>query len=297
MANVTEGSDAPAAGAAWLPGWVAVDGGQVRPVAGRHDRRDDRPTEEQQDGHDVQDAAQLPGFAPAEEVAGDDPDQQTHVEQDEVAVEPRSVGEREAGDRLQDHGRVTKDHRDHEAEEEGVVAGFAFDDSSISYLQNYRMPKNLQILRANIAADVLVPDLLKNRRGQQLFAVFGEPDVAVYAVGGGEFEAEVRGIDVYDPATGEVTSDTPDGIAAWFLDQDYDRRSFLISQAFFPGAGPGGDPWKRLSTALKGWVDPDQFELLRGTRSLPFRAEEQSRIAVKVIDFRGNEAIRILDLQ
>ena len=177
-----------------------------------------------------------------------------------------------------------------------LFAGFAFDDSSISYLQNYRMPKNLQILRANIAADVLVPDLLKNRRGQQLFAVFGEPDVVVEGVGGGEFEVEVRGIDVYDPATGEVSSDTPDGIAAWFLDQDYDRRSFLISQAFFPGAGPGGDPWKRLSTALKGWVDPDQFELLRGTRSLPFRAGEQSRIAVKVIDFRGNEAIRILDL-
>ena len=80
------------------------------------------------------------------------------------------------------------------------------------------------------------------------------------------------------------------------LDQDYDRRSFLISQAFFPGAGPGGDPWKRLWTALRGWVDPDQFEMLRGTQSLPFRAGEQRRVAVKVIDFRGNEAIRILDL-
>ena len=149
---------------------------------------------------------------------------------------------------------------------------------------------------ANIAADVLVPDLLRARRGQQLFAVFGEPDVDVRAVGADEFEVEVRGMDVYDPATGEVTSDTVDGVAAWFLDQDYDRRSFLISQAFFPGAGPGGDPWKRLSTALRGWVDPDQFEMLRGTQSLPFRAGEERRAAVKVIDFRGNEAIRILDL-
>lgn len=177
-----------------------------------------------------------------------------------------------------------------------LFAGFAIDAGAQAYIQRYRTPKNFQLLMANIAADVLAPDLLRARRGQQLFAVFGEPDVEVRAVGAEEFEVEVRGMDVYDPATGEVSSDTPDGIAAWFLDQDYDRRSFLISQAFFPGAGPGGDPWKRLSTALRGWVDPDQFEMLRGTQSLPFRAGEQRRIAVKVIDFRGNEAIRILDL-
>ena len=104
-----------------------------------------------------------------------------------------------------------------------------------------RTPRNLQLLMANIAADVLVPDLLRARRGQQLFAVFGEPDVAVRGVGADEFEVDVLGMDVYDPATGEVSSDSTDEIAAWFLDQDYDRRSFLISQAFFPGAGPGGD--------------------------------------------------------
>jgi adenine-specific DNA-methyltransferase len=176
-----------------------------------------------------------------------------------------------------------------------LFAGFAIDGSAQQLIQNYRTPKNLQLLMANIAADVLVPDLLKNRRGQQLFAVFGEPDIEVRGVGAGEFEVEVRGIDVYDPSTGEVTSDTPEGIAAWFLDQDHDRHSFLISQAFFPGAG-SSDPWERLSRALKGWVDPDQFEMLRGTRSLPFRAGKERRVAVKVIDFRGNEAIRIVEL-
>ena len=177
-----------------------------------------------------------------------------------------------------------------------LFAGFAIDSSAQQLIQNYRTPRNLQLLMANIAADVLVPDLLRARRGQQLFAVFGEPDVVVRGVGADEFEVDVLGMDVYDPATGEVSSDSTDEIAAWFLDQDYDRRSFLISQAFFPGAGPGGDPWKKLSRALKGWVDPDQFEMLRGTKSLPFRAGEQRRVAVKVIDFRGNEAIRILDL-
>ena len=176
-----------------------------------------------------------------------------------------------------------------------LFAGFAIDGSAQQLVQNYRTPKNLTLLMANIAADVLVPDLLKSKRGQQLFAVFGEPDVAVRGVGADEFEVTVRGMDVYDPTTGEVTSDSTDQIAAWFLDQDYDRRSFLISQAFFPGAG-SADPWQRLSRALKGWVDPDAFETLRGTVSLPFRAGQERRVAVKVIDFRGNEAIRIVDL-
>jgi adenine-specific DNA-methyltransferase len=177
-----------------------------------------------------------------------------------------------------------------------LFAGFAFDASAQAYIQRYRTPKSLTILMANIAADVLVPDLLKNRRGQQLFAVFGEPDADVRAVGADEFQVEVRGMDVYDPATGEVASDDTTQIAAWFLDQDYDRRSFLVSQAFFPGSSGGADPWARLSRALRGWVDPDAFEMLRGTTSLPFHAGPERRIAVKVIDFRGNEAIRVLEL-
>ena len=85
-----------------------------------------------------------------------------------------------------------------------LFAGFAIDGSAQQLIQNYRTPKNLQLLMANIAADVLVPDLLRARRGQQLFAVFGEPDVEVRSVGAEEFEVEVRGMDVYDPATGEV---------------------------------------------------------------------------------------------
>jgi adenine-specific DNA-methyltransferase len=175
-----------------------------------------------------------------------------------------------------------------------LFAGFAFDAGAQQYIQNYRAPKNLQLLMANIAADVLVPDLLKNRRGQQLFAVFGEPD-ATLARSGADFTVELLGMDVYDPTTGDVSSSGTDGVAAWFLDTDYDRRSFLISQAFFPGAG-ATDPWARLGRALRGWVDPDAFDMLRGTTSLPFTRGPEGRIAVKVIDFRGNEAIKILEL-
>lgn len=175
-----------------------------------------------------------------------------------------------------------------------LFAGFAFDAGAQQVIQNYRAPKNLQVLMANVAADVLVPDLLKNRRGQQLFAVFGEPDARLHR-SGADFTVELLGMDVYDPATGEVSSSGTDGVAAWFLDTDYDRRSFLISQAFFPGS-TATDPWARLGRALRGWVDPDAFEMLRGTTSLPFSRGEHGRVALKVIDFRGNEAIKILDL-
>jgi adenine-specific DNA-methyltransferase len=59
---------------------------------------------------------------------------------------------------------------------------------------------------------------------------------------------------------------------------------------------PTDNPWERLSRALRGWVDPEAFEMLRSTVSLPFRVGKERRVAVKVIDFRGNEAIRIADL-
>ncbi len=87
-----------------------------------------------------------------------------------------------------------------------LFTGFAIDGSAQSFIQNYRTPKGLTLMMANIAADVLVPDLLKSRRGQQLFAVFGEPDVELRNVGAGEWQVEVRGMDVYDPATGAVQS-------------------------------------------------------------------------------------------
>ncbi len=150
-----------------------------------------------------------------------------------------------------------------------LFAGFAFDAGAQEYLSKYRTPKHLQVLTANIAADVLVPDLLKHRRGQQLFAVFGEPDARLHR-SGADFTVELLGMDVYDPTSGEVSSAGTDGVAAWFLDTDYDRRSFLVSQAFFPGSAGGADPWARLGRALRGWVDPDAFEMLRGTVSLPF---------------------------
>jgi adenine-specific DNA-methyltransferase len=153
---------------------------------------------------------------------------------------------------------------------------------------------------ATIAPDVLVGDLLKTTRASQIFTVFGQPDVRISpsppagrAGVGATYIVELRGVDIYDPLTGEVHSERGENVAAWFLDTDYDGKTFKIAQAFFPG---DPDAWEKLQRALKAQIDPDAFEKMRGTVSFPFEPGEHQRIAVKVIDFRGNEVVRVVKL-
>jgi adenine-specific DNA-methyltransferase len=101
-------------------------------------------------------------------------------------------------------------------------------------------------------------------------------------------------VDIYDPLTGEVQSTRGDDVAAWFLDTDYDGKTFHICQAFFPGDDKA---WEKLERALRAQIDPETFERMRGTVSFPFQPGEHRRIAVKVIDFRGNEVVRVVNLQ
>jgi len=82
-------------------------------------------------------------------------------------------------------------------------------------------------------------------------------------------------------------------VAAWFLDTDYDGMTFHICQAFFPGDSKA---WQKLQRALKAQIDPEIFEQMRSTKSFPFKAGKHKRIAVKVIDFRGNEVVRVIGL-
>jgi adenine-specific DNA-methyltransferase len=82
-------------------------------------------------------------------------------------------------------------------------------------------------------------------------------------------------------------------VAAWFLDHDYDGRTFCVSQAFFPG-GKAKNPWEKLQKALKGSIDEDTFEALRGTASIPFKPGK--KVAVKVIDDRGNEVVKVVNV-
>jgi len=152
----------------------------------------------------------------------------------------------------------------------------------------------LEVHFANIASDALVGDLLKTTRSSQIFTVFGQPDVRVEKRKDGTYVVELRGVDIYDPLTGEVHSTRGEDVAAWFLDTDYDGKTFHICQAFFPGDSKA---WEKLQRELKAQIDPEAFEQMQGTTSFPFEPGEHQRIAVKVIDFRGNEVVRVMTLE
>ncbi|MEW6716041.1 MAG: DUF559 domain-containing protein [Chloroflexota bacterium] len=180
-----------------------------------------------------------------------------------------------------------------------LFAGFSFDPEAQALIQKAPVA-GLQVHFANIAPDVLVGDLLKTTRASQIFTVFGQPDVALTpgpspAGGRGEktWVVELRGVDIYDPLTGETRHTRGSDVAAWFLDTDYDGMTFHICQAFFPGDGKA---WQRLQRALKAQIDRQAFRQMRGTTSFSFKPGEHKRIAVKVIDFRGNEVVRVVPL-
>ncbi len=103
-------------------------------------------------------------------------------------------------------------------------------------------------------------------------------------------QVTVRGVDVFDPSTGEVRSDDTDGIACWFVDTDYDSESFFVRHAYFLGAN---DPYKALKTTLKAEIDADAWATLRSDTSRPFPRPASGRIAVKVINHLGDEVLKV----
>lgn len=181
-----------------------------------------------------------------------------------------------------------------------VLAAFGFDAAAQSAIEDDPNP-DLRCHMALIRPDVVMDDLLKTQPGSQIFTVFSAPRVQLNGPShDGEYQVEVEGMDVYDPVTNTLQPTTRDHIAAWFLDSDYDGRTFCITQAFFPDK----TKWQKLARALGnlGVVEEGAFEALSGTTSLPFlkpetrKAGESWRVAVKVIDPRGNEGMRVLTI-
>lgn len=170
-----------------------------------------------------------------------------------------------------------------------LFVGFACDPQARGMMDAGVYGRELHFVAA--APDILVQDLLKTSKATRLFTVFGSPDVKLHPAKDGTVSVELKGVDLYDPQTGETSTSKGDDVAAWFLDHDYDGRTFCISQAFFPGGGK--NPWEKLQRALKGTIDVEKFEAFKTTRSLPFKRGK--RVAVKVIDDRGNEVVKVVE--
>ena len=149
---------------------------------------------------------------------------------------------------------------------------------------------SLKILKARINPDMHMSEELKNTGRGNMFVVFGEPDVEILDNGGPEIRVKVNGVDVFDPNTGDIRSNDTKGIAAWFIDTDYNEESFFVRHAYFLGAN---DPYKSLKTALQAEIDEDAWATLYSDTSRPFERPESGRIAVKVINHFGDEVMKV----
>ena len=172
--------------------------------------------------------------------------------------------------------------------DELVFAGFSFEGAAQAIIQEDPNPR-VRIHMAHINPDVAMGGLLKETPSTQLFTVFGMPRTALEETANGEYIVKMEGVDIYNPVDNTVSSAGADKVAAWFVDSDYDGRTFCITQAFFPDK----KAWDKIARALKGVIDEDQFEKFSGTESLPFPAGEHKQVAVKVIDPRGNEVMSV----
>ena len=176
--------------------------------------------------------------------------------------------------------------------DELVFAGFSFDGAAQAIIQEDPNPR-VRIHMAHINPDVAMGGLLKETPSTQLFTVFGLPRTELKETANGEYYIKMEGVDVYNPVDNTVNSAGADKVAAWFVDADYDGRTFCITQAFFPDK----KAWDKIARALKGVIDEDQFEKFSGVESLPFPAGEHKQVAIKVIDPRGNEVMSVHNLE
>jgi len=179
-----------------------------------------------------------------------------------------------------------------------VFAAFQFDPEASKDIDETNWP-GMTLLKAQMNADLLTEDLKRKRASNESFWLIGQPDVYLHHISRGqdtgEWQVEVRGFDYYNTKTGDVESGGEDKIAVWSLDTDYDGRSLYPRQVFFPMSGPN-DGWSRLARNLKAEIDEDLIEAYRGAVSLPFEAGEHRRIAVKIVDDRGIESLKVVSM-
>ena len=167
-----------------------------------------------------------------------------------------------------------------------IACAFNYDAHSSEFKKLGRIP----ILKARMNADLHMAEDLKATSKGNLFVIFSEPDIDLIGAEDNQLRVKINGVDVFDPSTGEVRSDSADGIACWFVDSDYNGESFFVRQAYFLGAS---DPYKSLRTTLKAEIVAEAWSTLHSDTSRAFTKPESGRIAVKVINHLGDEVMKV----
>lgn len=167
-----------------------------------------------------------------------------------------------------------------------IACAFNYDAHSSEFSKLGRIP----VLKARMNADLHMADDLRNSGKGNLFVIFGEPDIDILESKGGQIQVKVKGVDVFHPSTGEVRSDSTEGIACWFIDTDYNEEAFFVRHAYFLGQN---DPYSALKTTLKAEINQEAWESLNSDTSRPFDKPKSGRIAVKVINHLGDEVMKV----
>ncbi|WP_223428934.1 site-specific DNA-methyltransferase [Tateyamaria pelophila] len=176
-----------------------------------------------------------------------------------------------------------------------LFCAFTFDPEAAKDIDEMNVP-GMTFLKVQMNTDLLTEDLKKARSSNQSFWLMGQPEVDVRKHEDGLWQVEVHGFDYFNPKTGEIEGGGTKQIAMWSLDTDYDQRSLMPHQVFFPMADAKGG-WNRLKKTIRAELDEDLLEQFHGTVSLPFEAGDNKRIAVKIVDDRGIESLKIVSLE
>jgi adenine-specific DNA-methyltransferase len=171
-----------------------------------------------------------------------------------------------------------------------IACAFNYEAHASEFSKLGRIP----VLKARMNADLHMGGELKPTGKGNLFVVFGEPDIEILHEADGRLIVHVKGVDVFDPTTGEVRSDGAEGIACWFIDTDYNEESFFVRHAYFLGQN---DPYGALKTTLKAEIDADVWATLNSEVSRPFPMPKSGRIAVKVINHLGDEVMKVFRIE
>ncbi len=171
------------------------------------------------------------------------------------------------------------------------MCGFAFDARADEETGKAMRFGRMTVLTARMNPDLaMADDLLKKTRTGNLFTVFGKPDVEIRSAGAGQLQVEIHGLDVYDPTTGVVRSDTTDDISCWYFETAYDYQPLFVRHDNYLGAE---DPYDKLKRALRADIDEAAWASLNSAVSRPFARPESGRIAVKVINHYGDEILKV----
>lgn len=174
-----------------------------------------------------------------------------------------------------------------------IFSAFQFDPEASSLIQQYSTTQNIKMLIVQMNPDLLTEDLRKKERSSQSFWLVGQPDVKLMKTGKNKYKVRVIGFDYFNVKTNKVESGEANNIAMWLLDTNYNGMYMMPSQIFFPMEGKSGG-WSSLEKSLRAIIDDELIEHYRGNESIEFEAKDGQKIAVKIIDDRGIESMRVI---